>query len=101
MVSLVKVENTLEKFLPTGVSCCVVDVSDEIRGSSIIATVTIEVNKTEILKQMSGELPNIALPKHFIVIKELPMMGTGKIDFRTVTKIVQELLEEKAFITES
>jgi len=100
MVSLVKVENTLEKFLPTGVSCCVVDVSDEIRGSSIIATVTIEVNKTEILKQMSGELPNIALPKHFIVIKELPMMGTGKIDFRTVTKIVQELLEEKAFVTE-
>jgi acyl-[acyl-carrier-protein]-phospholipid O-acyltransferase/long-chain-fatty-acid--[acyl-carrier-protein] ligase len=94
MVSLVKVENTLEKYLPTGVSCCVVDVSDEKRGSSIIATVTIEVNKSEILKKMGTELPNIALPKHFIVIRELPMMGTGKIDFRTVTKIVQELLEE-------
>jgi acyl-[acyl-carrier-protein]-phospholipid O-acyltransferase/long-chain-fatty-acid--[acyl-carrier-protein] ligase len=92
MVSLVKVENTLEKHLPTGVSCCVVDVSDEIRGSSIIATVTIEVNKSEILKKMGDELPNIALPKHFIVIRELPMMSSGKIDFRTVTKIVQEIL---------
>ncbi|HCU18360.1 MAG TPA: bifunctional acyl-ACP--phospholipid O-acyltransferase/long-chain-fatty-acid--ACP ligase [Bacteroidales bacterium] len=92
MVSLVKVENTLEKFLPVGVSCCVVEVSDEKKGAAIIATVTIEVNKTEILKKMGGELPNIALPKQFVVIKELPMMGTGKIDFRSVTRIVQEIL---------
>jgi acyl-[acyl-carrier-protein]-phospholipid O-acyltransferase/long-chain-fatty-acid--[acyl-carrier-protein] ligase len=92
MVSLVKVENTLEKFLPLGVSCCVVEVSDEKKGASIIATVTIEVNKAEILKKMGNELPNIALPKHFVVIKELPMMGTGKIDFRSVTRIVQEII---------
>jgi len=92
MVSLVKVENTLEKYLPVGVSCCVVEVSDEKKGAAIIATVTIEVNKTEILKKMGTELPNIALPKHFIVIRELPMMGTGKIDFRSVTKIVQDII---------
>ena len=42
---------------------------------------------------MGDELPNIALPKHFIVIRDLPMMGTGKIDFRSVTKIVQEILD--------
>jgi acyl-[acyl-carrier-protein]-phospholipid O-acyltransferase/long-chain-fatty-acid--[acyl-carrier-protein] ligase len=92
MVSLVKVENTLEKFLPVGVSCCVVEVSDEKKGAAIIATVTIEVNKTEILKKMGDELPNIALPKQFVVIKELPMMSTGKIDFRSVTRIVQEII---------
>jgi acyl-[acyl-carrier-protein]-phospholipid O-acyltransferase/long-chain-fatty-acid--[acyl-carrier-protein] ligase len=92
MVSLVRVENTLEKYLPMGVSCCVVEVSDEKKGASIIATVNIEVNKTEILKKMGTELPNIALPKQFVVIKELPMMGTGKIDFRSVTKIVQDIL---------
>jgi acyl-[acyl-carrier-protein]-phospholipid O-acyltransferase/long-chain-fatty-acid--[acyl-carrier-protein] ligase len=92
MVSLVKVENTLEKHLPTGVSCCVVDVADEMKGSSIIATVTIEVNKSEILKKMGDELPNIALPRHFIVIRELPMMSSGKIDFRSVTAIVQDIL---------
>jgi acyl-[acyl-carrier-protein]-phospholipid O-acyltransferase/long-chain-fatty-acid--[acyl-carrier-protein] ligase len=92
MVSLVKVENTLEKFLPTGVQCCVVEVSDEKKGAAIIATVSIEINKGEMLKKMGSELPNIALPRQFIVLKELPMMGTGKIDFRTVTKIVQEIL---------
>jgi acyl-[acyl-carrier-protein]-phospholipid O-acyltransferase / long-chain-fatty-acid--[acyl-carrier-protein] ligase len=94
MVSLVKVENTLEKFLPVGVSCCVVEISDEKKGASIVATVTIEINRTEILKKMGTELPNIALPKQFIVIKELPMMGTGKIDFRSVTRIVQEILND-------
>jgi acyl-[acyl-carrier-protein]-phospholipid O-acyltransferase/long-chain-fatty-acid--[acyl-carrier-protein] ligase len=92
MVSLVKVENTLEKFLPETVSCCVVEVSDEKKGASIIATVSIEVNKAEMLRKMGNELPNIALPKQFIVIKELPMMSTGKIDFRSVTRIVQEIL---------
>jgi acyl-[acyl-carrier-protein]-phospholipid O-acyltransferase/long-chain-fatty-acid--[acyl-carrier-protein] ligase len=92
MVSLVKVENTLEKFLPVGVSCCVVEVSDETKGAAIVATVTIEINKQEILKKMGNELPNIALPKHFVVIRDLPMMGTGKIDFRSVTKIVQEII---------
>ena len=94
MVSLVRVENTLEKFLPVGVSCCVVEVSDEKKGAAIIATVSIEINKSEMLRKMGSELPNIALPKHFIVIKELPMMGTGKIDFRSVTRIVQELLSD-------
>jgi acyl-[acyl-carrier-protein]-phospholipid O-acyltransferase/long-chain-fatty-acid--[acyl-carrier-protein] ligase len=94
MVSLVRVENTLEKYLPMGVSCCVVEVSDDVKGASIIATVSIEVNKAEILKKMGEELPNIALPKQFIVIKELPMMSTGKIDFRSVTRIVQEIIND-------
>ena len=100
MVSLVKVENTLEKFLPMGVSCCVVEVSDEKKGASIIATVSIEVNKAEMLKKMGNELPNIALPKHFIVIEELPMMGTGKIDFRNVTRIVQDIINNSGSGTE-
>jgi len=43
---------------------------------------------------MGNELPYIALPKQFIVIKELPMMGTGKIDFRSVTRIVQEIISD-------
>ena len=94
MVSLVKVENILEKYVPEGVSCCVVEVSDEKKGSYIVATVSGEVNKTEILRKMLNELPIIALPRQFIVIKELPMMSTGKIDFRSVTRIVQEIIRD-------
>ena len=90
MVSLVKVENVLEKYLPQGVSCCVVEVMNEKKGSSIIAAVSGEIHKTEILRKMMNDLPVIALPRDFVFLSELPMMGTGKIDFRTVTKMVQE-----------
>jgi acyl-[acyl-carrier-protein]-phospholipid O-acyltransferase/long-chain-fatty-acid--[acyl-carrier-protein] ligase len=94
MISLVKVENILEKLLPQEVSCCVVEVSDEKKGSYIVATVSAEVNKTEILRKMMNDLPVIALPRQFMVIKELPMMATGKIDFRTVTRMVQEMIKD-------
>ena len=96
MVSLVKVENVMEKHLPAGVSCCVVEVSDEKKGSYIVATVSRDINKTEILRKMMEDLPIIALPRQFIVIDELPMMGTGKIDFRTVTKMVEEIMAAQA-----
>jgi acyl-[acyl-carrier-protein]-phospholipid O-acyltransferase/long-chain-fatty-acid--[acyl-carrier-protein] ligase len=92
MISLVKVENILETHLPEGVSCCVVEVSDEKKGSYIVATVSAEVHKMEILRKMMNELPVIALPREFIVIKDLPMMSTGKIDFRSVTKMVQDII---------
>ncbi|NSW95878.1 MAG: AMP-binding protein, partial [Bacteroidales bacterium] len=95
MVSLVKVENILEKYLPQGVSCCVVEIMDEKKGSYIVATVSREVNKTEILRKMMNDLPVIALPRQFLVIDNLPMMGTGKIDFRTVTKMVQEIMNSQ------
>lgn len=93
MVSLVKVENILEKYLPQGVLCCVVETMDEKKGSYIVATVSREVNKTEILRKMMNELPVIALPRQFVVIQDLPMMSTGKIDFRKVTNMVQETLK--------
>jgi acyl-[acyl-carrier-protein]-phospholipid O-acyltransferase/long-chain-fatty-acid--[acyl-carrier-protein] ligase len=97
MISLVKVENVLEKLLPEGVSCCVVEIPDEKKGSYIVASVSAEVHKTEILRKMMNELPSIALPREFVVIKELPMMSTGKIDFRTTTKLVQEIMNKSGF----
>jgi acyl-[acyl-carrier-protein]-phospholipid O-acyltransferase/long-chain-fatty-acid--[acyl-carrier-protein] ligase len=92
MVSLVKVENVMEKHLPEGVSCCVVEIPDEVKGATIVAAITKEINKVGLLRRMGEELPNIALPRQFFVIEDLPMMGTGKIDFRTVTELVNDLV---------
>jgi acyl-[acyl-carrier-protein]-phospholipid O-acyltransferase/long-chain-fatty-acid--[acyl-carrier-protein] ligase len=93
MVSLVKVENVMEQYLPEGVKCCIVDIPDEVKGSTIVAAVTQEINKVGILRKMGKDLPNIALPRQFFFFEELPMMGTGKIDFRTVTRLVHERIE--------
>lgn len=93
MVSLIKVEDVLEKLLPEGAKCCVVEVPDQMKGARIIAAVTQQIDEKEILKKMSDQLPNIALPKNFVVIPELPQMGSGKIDFRSTTNMVRDMVQ--------
>jgi acyl-[acyl-carrier-protein]-phospholipid O-acyltransferase/long-chain-fatty-acid--[acyl-carrier-protein] ligase len=95
MVSLIRVENTLEKYLPEDVLCCVVDVPDAIKGARIVAAVTESIEERKTRKKMAADLPKIALPKIFIVIEDLPKMGSGKIDFRTVTEIVRQKLNSE------
>lgn len=92
MVSLIKVEDVLEKLLPPDTKCCVVEIPDQTKGSRIIAAVTQQIDERDTLKKMSEHLPNIALPKQFVIISELPQMGSGKIDFRTTTNMVRDLV---------
>ncbi len=90
MVSLISVENVLERCIPHDVECSVVEVPDPLKGAKIVAVTTQPVNEKEVLKKMSEQLPNIALPKQFVVMNELPRMGSGKIDFRKLTDLVQD-----------
>ncbi len=92
MISLVKIETVMEPLLPEGIECCIVEIPDAVKGSRIVAVVTARVDERSIVKKMSEVLPNIALPKHFVVIAELPKMGSGKIDFRFVTDMAAERL---------
>ncbi len=91
MVSLVRVEDELERVLPDGVACCVVGLPDPVKGARIVAAVTGPIDEKATMKSLSGVLPNIALPQRFVIVDELPMMGSGKIDFRAVTETVASL----------
>ncbi|MBN2017575.1 MAG: AMP-binding protein [Candidatus Cloacimonetes bacterium] len=94
MVSLVKVEDVLNKLLPNDVVCCVVDVPNPTKGADIVAALTTaEIDFKKIKKQMAKELPSIAIPKEFHVIEDIPMMGTGKVNFREVEQICREYLD--------
>lgn len=93
MVSLVKVETVMQNLLPEGVDCCVVEVPDSLKGAKIVAAVTAEVGERRLLKAMADELPAIALPKQFVVLGEFPKMGSGKIDFRSITEMVRQQLQ--------
>ncbi len=95
MVSLIKVEDVLEKLLPNDTRCCVVEIPDHTKGAKIIAAITQQIDEKGTLKKMSDNLPNIALPKQFVLIPDLPQMASGKIDFRTVTNMVREMSQQK------
>ena len=95
MVSLVRTEKILETLLPEGVDCCVVDVPDSRKGARILAVVTEKVQERMLIQEMGRKLPKIGIPKTFIVIPELPKMGTGKIDFRTITEMAIRIENKK------
>ncbi len=92
MVSLVQVEDALERAVP-GVPCAVVEVPDSLRGARIIAAVTGQVDERAVLKRLASTVPNIALPKLFVVVPELPRMPSGKIDYRALTETVRDLVQ--------
>jgi len=92
MISLVRVENSLEKLLPEDIECGVVEVPDAIKGAKIVAVVTAPIEEKTITKQLAGQLPAVAIPKVFLVQEKMPKMGSGKIDFRALTEMAREQL---------
>lgn len=96
MVSLVKIEDILEKFLPADAHCCVVEIPDAMKGARIVAVVTTPLDEKAIFKNMGRHLPPIALPKIFLVWETLPKMGSGKIDFRTISELAREQLSRQS-----
>ncbi len=96
MVSLVKVEELLTDVLPDDLICCVVDIPNPTKGADVVAAVAngdFDVHK--VLKQLKKELPSIAIPKQFYVIEDIPMMASGKVNFREVEKIVRDKISNK------
>lgn len=95
MISLVMVEEMLNSVTPDEVDCCAVELPDAKRGSRIVGVTNRPINQQEVSKKLAQELPNLALPKKYVVVEEFPYMGSGKADFRTLTRIVQRQEEAK------
>jgi acyl-[acyl-carrier-protein]-phospholipid O-acyltransferase/long-chain-fatty-acid--[acyl-carrier-protein] ligase len=94
MVSLVKTESTIEAMIPAEVDCCVIEIPHAIKGAQLVAAFSAELeNLAQIKKDLRKQLPHIALPKIYVVIPELPKMGSGKIDFRSITVMVKNMVE--------
>ena len=69
--------------------------TDALRGARIVAAVTAQVDERALLAQMAESLPRIAIPKQFVVLPDLPKMSSGKLDFRRITEIVRDLVQER------
>ena len=63
------------------------------RGARIVAAVTRPIDEKTTLKKLAELLPKIALPSRFVVLPEMPKTGSGKIDFRTITDKVRDIIQ--------
>ncbi|MCF7859135.1 MAG: AMP-binding protein [Candidatus Cloacimonetes bacterium] len=96
MVSLVRTEEALSKFLDEEVNCCVVGVPDDVKGYHVVAAIdSKDINTREILHKLKKELPAIAVPREIIYIEDIPLMGSGKVNFREVENICREKGKKK------
>jgi acyl-[acyl-carrier-protein]-phospholipid O-acyltransferase / long-chain-fatty-acid--[acyl-carrier-protein] ligase len=96
MVSLVQVEDVLQRLLPDSVECGVVEVPDAVRGARIVAAVTEEVDEKSAVARLSESLPRIAVPKQFVVLPFLPKVPSGKVDYRALTEMVRDRVQGKS-----
>ncbi len=92
MVSLVQVEAVLEKILPTACECCAVEIPDKRKGAIVGVALSEAIDEKAVRDAIGSLLPTIAIPRHFLVMEELPKMGSGKVDFRTTQILFQKKL---------
>lgn len=91
MVSLVMVEEALNDLTAEHIECCAVELPDSKRGSKIVAVSDHEIDPHEVGKLLASEIPNLALPKQYVIVANFPRMGSGKTDFRGLTEIVKQM----------
>lgn len=91
MVSLESVEALAKKVDPDSMNGATVK-TDSAKGEAIVLFTTSSNINRELLNQAAQELgiPTLAIPRDIRVVKELPLLGTGKIDFITLRKMVDE-----------
>ena len=91
MVPHVKIEEELHKALNISETIlAVTSVEDEKKGEKLIVIHTIDLNTAEINKKLKeAGLPNLWIPdkKSYIKIDELPILGSGKLDLKSLKKI--------------
>ncbi len=93
MVSLTVVENCASAIWPDHMHAAAI-VPDPKRGEQIIlVTEHPDPKRHELLTwAQSHGVPEISVPKKIISVQSLPVLGTGKLDYVTVTNIAKEAM---------
>jgi len=91
MVSLVAIEDTLDTLLAEGVQLCMAAVPDPDKGARLIAAYTGTVDEDAVKEHIASVLGNLMVPSVFHHLDEMPVMGTGKVDFKKVEALCSEL----------
>lgn len=91
MVSLETVEQIASRARPSGIHAATTQ-ADTQRGENIVLFTTDESLDREALQIAARELgsPELAVPRKVVVVKSLPLLGTGKTDYVGLKKMAEE-----------
>lgn len=89
MVSLTAVENHLNKMNPA-FEYAAVSIADEKKGEQIVLVTTNKaLGRQDILAYFKeNDVSELAVPKNVVAVEKLPLLGTGKVDYVGVKKMV-------------
>ncbi len=91
MISLTAVENALNALWPDAL-LAVVSIPDAKKGEQLVILTTFkEMNRDAIspfFKQRN--LPELALPRVILQLADMPLLGTGKVDYQGAKKLAEE-----------
>jgi len=89
MISLTAVEDFLSKLWPNHTHA-IVAVPDEKKGEQLIlVTENKEAQRQEIIEYVRNQgLSELGLPKTILYVDQVPLLGTGKIDYVATQKLV-------------
>jgi acyl-[acyl-carrier-protein]-phospholipid O-acyltransferase/long-chain-fatty-acid--[acyl-carrier-protein] ligase len=92
MVSLAVTEDLVATIWPSG-QHAVVALPDSKKGEQLVLVTDVaEANRQAIVAQATG-IAELSVPKKIIPVPSIPLLGSGKIDYPTVTEVAREALD--------
>lgn len=98
MVSLSAVENKIRELLQQpDLPLVAVNVSDEKKGEKIILLYAAELTPEALRQQLiAGKLPGLMLPAQMYQVDEIPLLGSGKVDFAAAKRLANDHVSSPA-----
>jgi acyl-[acyl-carrier-protein]-phospholipid O-acyltransferase/long-chain-fatty-acid--[acyl-carrier-protein] ligase len=91
MVSLGAIESALSALWPDNQHAAIT-IPDDKKGEQIIViTDRANADRADIMHYMKAQnLPDISIPRTIKIVEKLPLLGTGKIDYQSIQKMMSE-----------
>ncbi len=95
MISLGAVEQQLASLFDEQTQYAATAIADEKKGEMVVLLVKSDLSLDEIKNRIkSAEVPPIMQPSEVLLVDEIPMLGTGKVDFKGVKNLAVALLTQ-------
>lgn len=97
MISLASVETMVGRIYPDDLHA-VISIPDARKGEQLIlATTSVKLEKSELSSYASENgISELGVPKTIVVLDKMPVLGSGKVDYTTVTNLIVERLKQAA-----